>query len=646
MSQTLRRALTIDPASYDEEARTIELCYATTAPVDRYDYTEILAISEDAIDTTRLDAGAVYLIRDHMPYGDPLGLIVSHRVDGDRAYATIRLSENDAVAGVLKDIASGLYRTCSVGYQVVKTETEETDSGTVVTVVRWMPFEVSMTVIPADINAQTRSKTSNPKGKAMAKKPGARAQREDETLVDETVEETGEIVVTVTPNAEGAADVVVETVDVEDETDEEDEAADDEGVAIEDDRARAAAIFTLAARHGVTSDIVTRALREGTSEEEFRKMIKRTRASGSPGDLNARARITRDERETRQTHAANALYARMRGGRVTEADAGEYRSMRTVDLLRAAIGPSARRMDDAQVASMLSQPQFRFGMHTTSDFSFTQAAGSAIERRVREIYAAVESPLQPLVRETLVSDFRPVASYSIGGFPELRETPEGAEYEAGTVTTEAGTFSIRKYGRVLNLSFEAIINDDLRLLDTAIRGVAVKGVTLRNRLVREAFSAKMGDGKPLFHASHGNIINQPLDLAGLSAARAALRAQKDLDGEAMGMTARFLVVGPELETVAQQMVSPITAAVTGQVNPFAGTLTVIVDEVMGPGEWMLAADPAMADAIELADLRGYEGVQVEEITNALNDGISYRARTFAGASPTGFRGFVKSTGGV
>lgn len=643
MSQTLRRALTIDPASYDEEARTIELCYATTAPVDRYDYTEVLAISEDAIDTTRLDAGAVYLIRDHTPYGDPLGLIVSHRIDGDRAYATVRLSENDQVAGVLRDIASGLYRTCSVGYQVVKTETEETDSGTVVTVTRWMPFEVSMTVIPADINAQTRSNPSKTKGKQMAKKP-VRAQREDETLVDETVDETNEIVVTVTPGADGVADVVVETVDVEDE--DEDLDGEDEGVTIEDDRARAAAIMTLAVRHGVANDVVTRAVTNGTSEEDFRKMIKRTRAAGSPGDLNARARITRDERETRQTHAANALYARMRGGRVTEAEAGEFRSLRTVDLLRAAIGPSARRMDDAQVASMLSQPQFRFGMHTTSDFSFTQAAGSAIERRVREIYTNVESPLQPLVRETLVSDFRPVASYSIGGFPELRETPEGAEYEAGTVTTEAGTFSIRKYGRVLNLSFEAIINDDLRLLDTAIRGVAVKGVTLRNRLVREAFSAKMADGKALFHASHGNVINQPLDLAGLSAARAALRAQKDLDGEPMGLTARYLVVGPALETVAQQLVSPITAAVTGQVNPFAGTLEVIVDDVMTGTEWMLAADPAMADAIELADLRGYEGVQVEEITNALNDGISYRARTFAGASPTGFRGFVKSTGGV
>ncbi|WP_330448456.1 hypothetical protein FLP41_15140 [Paracoccus marcusii] len=55
--------------------------------------------------------------------------------------------------------------------------------------------------------------------------------------------------------------------------------------------------------------------------------------------------------------------------------------------------------------------------------------------------------------------------------------------------------------------------------------------------------------------------------------------------------------------------------------------------------------PAYGDAIELADLRGREGIQVEEIFDPMNDGLSWRARTFAGAHPTGWRGFVKSTGG-
>jgi hypothetical protein len=283
-------------------------------------------------------------------------------------------------------------------------------------------------------------------------------------------------------------------------------------------------------------------------------------------------------------------------------------------------------------------------MHTSGDFSFTAATAGAIERRVREISASMDMALAPLVRQTLVSDFRPVSTYSIGGFPELKETAEGAEYEAGTVTSESGTLSIDKFGRILTLSFEAIINDDLRLLDTAIRGTAAKGMQLRQRKVREAFSAKLADNKQLFHASRGNLLNAELDLVGLSAARKALRMAKDLDGEPMNLQPKFLVVSPDMETEGQQLISPITAAVTGAVNPFSSTLELIVDPMLTGAEWILAADPAFGDAIELADLRGFEGVRVDEMPLGAVDGVSYRARAFAGAAATGWRGFVKSTG--
>nr|WP_276269689.1 Mu-like prophage major head subunit gpT family protein [Paracoccus sp. N5] len=111
---------------------------------------------------------------------------------------------------------------------------------------------------------------------------------------------------------------------------------------------------------------------------------------------------------------------------------------------------------------------------------------------------------------------------------------------------------------------------------------------------------------------------------GLAKARAALRKVTDIDGEPMGLTPKYLVVSEELEMAAQQLISPITAAVTGEVNPFAAQLTLIVDPVFQGTEWMLAADPDYGDAIELADLRGHEGVRIEEIPNHLIDGLSYR----------------------
>ncbi|WP_330448457.1 hypothetical protein FLP41_15145 [Paracoccus marcusii] len=91
-----------------------------------------------------------------------------------------------------------------------------------------------------------------------------------------------------------------------------------------------------------------------------------------------------------------------------------------MEIARASMGRSAARMGNREVISAVLK---RGGMHTSSDFSFTSAMGTALDRRVRELYENLEMPLMPLTRSTLVNDFRPVETYSISGFPELRETP-------------------------------------------------------------------------------------------------------------------------------------------------------------------------------------------------------------------------------
>lgn len=468
--------------------------------------------------------------------------------------------------------------------------------------------------------------------------------------ITEVVEQTG---AEQTPDLEAAVEeaitAAIDEVSAEitggDDADAGETAADDEESGDtdedeEDEGTRAAQILDLCTRHGLGVGFASRHVKAKTPVRAVRDAILDAIARRSAPAMTT-ARITRDQRDTAQRHAENALFGLLSGRAQTEADAGAFRGARLIDIARRSLGAEASGMSDREAVSRVIRSA---GAHTSSDFDFTSAAGGAIERRVRELHAGFNMSLAPLVRETSVANFLPVQTYSIGGFPELKETAEGAEYEAGTVSTESGSFRIAKFGRILTLSFEAIINDDLRLLDTVIRGVASKGAKLRQSKVRDAFSATLADGVALFHASRGNLITDALSVEGLSKARAKLRAVADIDGEPMNLTPRFLIVSGDLETDAQRLVSPITAAVTGEVNPFASQLQLIVDPVMTGESWMLAASPDEADAIELADLRGYEGVRVEEIPSNLTDGISYRARAFAGAHPTGWRGFVKSTG--
>ena len=655
---TQTRSLEITPSSYDDDAGTIEIVYSAGARVDRGYYLEDLVVSEEAIEASRLDAGAVHLIRDHMPYGDPVGRIISHRVEDGKAVAVVKLSAGDANASTVADIKSGVIRFVSVGYVPLETEVDESGDVTVITVRRWMPIEISLTPIPADIGAQTRALPVQPaqtKRKSQMSKRMAKAATRMAALralivgrsADEIEAKMDELDAKIEEAKDAAdgdvAEIVAEVEDlaaeveelVAEEIDDEETGTDAE---VEGERTRAAEIFEIATRHRVDPVTVTRAISEGASIEEFRSMIKRTKVDGSPSGANVR--ITVDEREKRSAAAQNAVLALISGRSAQEA--GDFAGMSLAEIARESMGRSAARLSNRDAVRAIMK---RTGMHTSSDFSFTGAVGGAIDRRVREIYQNLDMPLTPVIRETTVGDFRPVDTYSIGGFPELKETPEGAEYEAGTVVAEGGSFSIKKYGRVLRVSFEALINDDLRLLDVAIRGVASRAVALRNRAVHDAFSARMADGQPLFRTQRGNLIGPvALDVAGLSQARASLRKQRGIDGEQMGLTPKFLIVGPELETDAQRLISPITAAVTGEVNPFSSNLELIVDPLIEDKSWIVSADPNVGDAIELAQLRGYEGVQVEEDFDSAIDGFSWRARTFAGAHPTGFRGFVKSNG--
>ena len=89
---------------------------------------------------------------------------------------------------------------------------------------------------------------------------------------------------------------------------------------------------------------------------------------------------------------------------------------------------------------------------------------------------------------------------------------------------------------------------------------------------------KLSNGKTLFHANHGNLAQaaSPLSVASLGAARVAMRRQTGIAGEAINVVPAFLVVPPELETLAEQVLTDIAASEVANVNPSAGKLKLLV----------------------------------------------------------------------
>jgi HK97 family phage prohead protease len=652
--RTIRRQLTLRSESFDAQARTVDIVYATSTPVRYGRMRETLRIDDESLVSDRMDAGHVYLIWNHNAYdtAPPVGRVIAHRVEDGEAVATIQLSEDPAHAGVIADIESGMLRSVSAGFRVYATEETENEDGSIdVTVTRWEPYEISLTVIPADPASRIRAMDLPAEERGILARLAAMLRRSDPEQVpssdpQQVPQDDPSSVPQEVPPPDPEPDPQPEPeTEMSDDSDatpttEEDTMTPEEILAAE--RARVAAITALQTRHDLPADFVTRHVEAGTTEDAARADALELIAARSAPDANtARTRVTRDEHETFVTRAEAALVSRMTGEEPT-AEARELRNLSTVELARRFVGAGADSMSRSDViAAALST---RSGMHTTSDFA--AVLGNAGRRTLRAAYDAAPRSFGAFTQTVDLSDFRPHERVSLGDAPNLKlRAAEGVEVTYGTVGESSESIQLATYDRALSVSRQMLVNDDLGSFARIASMFGRRAAELEADLVYAVLtgSQKMSDGKNLFHASRGNMISAGLDVAGLSAARAAMRKQRGIDGGHIAVAPRTLIVGPDMETEAQKILSPISATVAGNVNVFSGSLGLAVDSRIEGNDFYVAADPAALDTIELGYLDGARGVQVRTIENPMRDGVDILARLDVAARAIEWRGLLKAT---
>ena len=675
-TRTIHREMRLRSESFDAEARTVDIVYATATPVRYGRMRETLRIDAESLVSDRIDAGHVYLIWNHNSYdtAPPVGRVIAHRVEDGEAVATVQLSEDPAHAGVIADIESGLLRSVSAGFRVYATEETESDDGSIdVLVTRWEPYEISLTVIPADPASRIRSMDLPAEERGILSRLAALLRRSEPEQVPSSDPSSGpqsvpssdpqqvpqndpSSVPQEVPNSDPSSDpsevphpdpsadpqTETETSDADAPTTEEEPSMTPEEI-LAAERARVAAITALQNRHDLPADFVTRHVEAGTSEDAARADALELIAAQSTPDANStRTQILRDERETFVTRAEAALVSRMTGEEPT-AEARELRNLSTVELARRFVGAGADSMSRSDViAAALST---RSGMHTTSDFA--AVLGNAGRRTLRAAYDAAPRSFGAFTQTVDLSDFRPHERVSLGDAPNLKlRAAEGVEVTYGTVGESSESIQLATYDRALSVSRQMLVNDDLGAFARVASMFGRRAAELEADLVYAVLtgSQKMSDGKNLFHASRGNRISAALDVAGLSAARAAMRKQKGVDGGHIAVAPRTLIVGPDLETDAQKILSPIAATLSDNVNVFAGSsLGLAVDSRIEGNDFYVAADPAALDTIELGYLDGARGVQVRTIENPMRDGVDILARLDVAARAIEWRGLLKAT---
>jgi hypothetical protein len=166
----MRRAA-FQPATLNPDARTIELTWTTGARGRRAswfdgDWYEELDMSSGAVRLDRLNNGAS-LLNSHQSadLSNILGVVEKAWIENGEGRARVRFSERAEVDPIFRDVASGIIRNVSVGYQVHRWSDPIRGADKEPPTYRaldWEPMELSLVGVPFDAKAQTRNQPINP----------------------------------------------------------------------------------------------------------------------------------------------------------------------------------------------------------------------------------------------------------------------------------------------------------------------------------------------------------------------------------------------------------------------------------------------------------------------------------------------------
>jgi hypothetical protein len=290
---------------------------------------------------------------------------------------------------------------------------------------------------------------------------------------------------------------------------------------------------------------------------------------------------------------------------------------------------------------------------STSDFPNILA--EVANKTLRQAYEAYPRTFLPFSRRRSAVDFKNINAVQLGEAPSLQKVNEKGEFTHGSIAESKETYKLATYGRIVSITRQVIINDDLSAFTRIPAGFGVAAATLESDTVWGIITGNpnMGDGVALFHATHANLNSggtSALALTGLGSGMATMAKQKGLDGiTVLNIQPRYLAVPVALQLTAFQLVaSNLAPAQSSNVVPeYIRALTPIAEprlDAASTAAWYLFASPDQIDTVEYAYLEGQDGVYIETRQGFDVDGVEIKARLDFGAKAIDWRGLQKNVG--
>jgi hypothetical protein len=618
--------------SVDAVSRTATLLWTTGGAVKRYDYLrdrnyiEELSMEPGHVRMDRLQSGKAPLLNNHGTYdlSDVLG-VVEQAIGTE---AVVRFSDRQDVEPIFQDVKNRILRNVSVGYAVYQREMippATTDDDWVYRVIDWEPFELSIVTVPADAGAEVRSAV------------GISQLRTFEVI----------------NLASGQQSPTMKSEDRMTQAQNQSNNKDQDATIVERQRVQEIREFVAMSHLGGKDQLIDSYITRGLDAAAVGKDILRRMAERSDGFMVRSAANFENDGNTGAHGNVNikrmsdALFARLTGTRVSD-EARQYAGYRMTDFARdilQANGVHTTNLSPNELIVRSIGPGYG-----TSDFP--NLLLSTGERVLRMAYQSYQGGLRRIAKESSARDFRSKTSIMLGETPTLKKVSESGEFTRGSMAESAESYRIDTFGRIISISRHALVNDDLGAFGDLTRklGMAASEFVASELVTLLTSNPTMSDGVRLFHATHKNLAGSgaPISDATLSAARLAMRTQTGLDGiTIVDATPRYLIVPAALENTAMKYLASLRPTAVADVNPFAGTLELVVDprlDAISATAWYLAADQSIIDTIEYAYLEGADGPMIESRLGFEVDGMEMKVRLDFGGGVLDYRGLYLNAG--
>lgn len=428
------------------------------------------------------------------------------------------------------------------------------------------------------------------------------------------------------------------------------------------ERSRIAEIRARARAHNLDETFIQRLIDdELTLDQACRAIVDEVAAKKPAAPINATrtVEVIEDERMKLRAAVSTALAHRANPrGELPNNGAGDFRYMslgRMAEEVLRHEGVNVRGLAPSEIAVR--------AFHSTSDFANILADAS--NKRLRQAYMEnMPSYTRWARRAPNAPDFKTINVTQLSGAPSLQKVLEGGEFKRGKITDGKETYQVFTYGRIIGISRQALVNDDLSAFDRIPRALGAAARRLENGTVYGVLTdnANLSDGGALFnatavttaggHANLGTGTGSALGTGSMATARTAMRKQAGLQSEVLNVAPAHLLAPAALEQTAYQLTSAnYVPATKAEINEFrAGGKTAvepIIEALLDANSataWYFAADPSQIDTVEYCYLDGSEGLYLESQIGFNVDGVEFKARLDFAAAATDFRGVYKANG--